>query len=61
MSRKRRRRPVSNARLIEEELEQLDDETYLAVHDALKLVRDPVTPTLAPSEMEEIVWQRLSG
>ncbi|GBE78093.1 hypothetical protein SCP_0109750 [Sparassis crispa] len=40
-----------------------EDETedFIAVQDALKLVIDPLTDTLAPSQVETAVWSRIFG
>ncbi|THV06071.1 SGT1-domain-containing protein [Dendrothele bispora CBS 962.96] len=37
-----------------------EEEEYLVVDDALKLLRDSVTDTRAPPKVEEIVWNRIS-
>lgn len=33
---------------------------FLGAADALKLVRDPSTDTLAPARVEQMVWQRIA-
>jgi len=38
-----------------------DPESFIAIEDAVKLIRDPSVDTLAPSGMEKIIWQRISG
>jgi hypothetical protein len=40
---------------------QLEDEDWITAQDALTLVRDPTVDTQAPSEVEQLVWQRISG
>ncbi|KAI6153350.1 SGT1 protein-domain-containing protein [Pisolithus tinctorius] len=37
------------------------DEDYIAIDDALRLVRDACICTLAPKEVEDAVWKRISG
>lgn len=38
-----------------------EEDTYIAIEDALPLVRDASVDTLAPKAVEDIVWQRISG
>ncbi|KZT74872.1 hypothetical protein DAEQUDRAFT_659111 [Daedalea quercina L-15889] len=38
-----------------------DDDGFITVADALKLVRDPLIDTLAPPTAEQLVWKRISG
>lgn len=35
-------------------------EDFLAVEDALKVLRDPLVDTAAPNGVKEITWQRIS-
>jgi hypothetical protein len=37
-----------------------EQDEYLAAYDALKLLRDTATDTLAPAKIEEAVWNRIS-
>jgi hypothetical protein len=37
-----------------------DDESYISVKDALKVVRDDSVQTRAPSKVESAVWDRTS-
>ena len=57
-SRTRRRRPTPADQDVDEEVE---DDEFIAAHDALSLLRDPNIVTFAPPEVESIVWQRISG
>ncbi|KAI0935983.1 hypothetical protein AcV5_004245 [Taiwanofungus camphoratus] len=38
-----------------------DDEDFITVQDALKLVRDPLLDTQASEEVERTTWRRISG
>ncbi|KAJ3822271.1 SGT1 protein-domain-containing protein [Lentinula raphanica] len=38
-----------------------ESEDYLAVEDALKLIRDPSVDTIADPAIEQVVWNRISG
>ncbi|KAF8624765.1 hypothetical protein AX15_005659 [Amanita polypyramis BW_CC] len=38
-----------------------DDSEWLSTNDAVKLVRDSIYDTFAPSIVEKLVWQRISG
>ncbi|KAF9474292.1 SGT1-domain-containing protein [Pholiota conissans] len=38
-----------------------EDESFIAAEDAVYLVRDTSTDTLAPPSIEKIVWNRISG
>ncbi|KAF4623707.1 hypothetical protein D9613_001668 [Agrocybe pediades] len=60
-SRKRQRRKLPGANDSDnEDLEVGDDDTFIAVEDAVKIVRDPSVNTLAPAAVERIVWERIS-
>ena len=41
------------------ESEENDD--FITAVDAVKLVRDPLVDTLAPQNVQDIVWKRISG
>ena len=41
-------------------IDQPEDEDFLNVQDAIRLVRDPLTDTFAPSEVQAAVWGRIS-
>ena len=43
-----------------DELGQPEDEDFLNAADGVRLVRDPLTDTLAPPSVENAVWQRIS-
>ncbi|EGO02725.1 hypothetical protein SERLA73DRAFT_70211 [Serpula lacrymans var. lacrymans S7.3] len=59
---KRYRRQLPGANHDDDEDGNLDEqEDYLAVQDALTLVRDTTADTQAPQSVENIVWQRISG
>lgn len=63
-SRKRRRRRLPGGRDSDDEgdtIGQDDDDDWLAIQDALLLVRNPNEKTQAPLEVEKLVWQRISG
>lgn len=60
----RRRRRISGSKGSDDEGDIAGDddlEEYLAIDDALKLVRDATVITRAPSAVENVVWQRISG
>ncbi|OJA18839.1 hypothetical protein AZE42_00817 [Rhizopogon vesiculosus] len=59
--RRRRRIPGSKGSDDEGDIAGDDFEDYLAIDDALKLVRDAIAVTRAPSEVENTVWQRISN
>jgi hypothetical protein len=44
-----------------ESLENGANDEFIATSDALKLIRDPHTDTLAPPAVEKLVWDRISG
>lgn len=44
-----------------ESLENEENEEFIATVDALKLIRDPQSNTLAPPDVEKLVWDRISG
>jgi hypothetical protein len=44
-----------------ESLENEENDEFIATVDALKLVRDPQSDTLAPPDVEKLVWDRISG
>ncbi|KZT06347.1 uncharacterized protein LAESUDRAFT_679939 [Laetiporus sulphureus 93-53] len=59
---RRRRYPGAKDSDEEGDMTQIDDdEDYITVQDAIKLVRDPLVDTFAPAEVEQTVWTRLSG
>ncbi|KAH7883844.1 SGT1-domain-containing protein [Phlebopus sp. FC_14] len=58
--RKRRRLPGTQDS-DDEDATDSKDEQYIAVEDALALVRDTSIDTLAPKAVENTVWQRISG
>ncbi|THH18092.1 hypothetical protein EW146_g2832 [Bondarzewia mesenterica] len=62
-SSKRRRRSLPGAKDDDAEGEALngDQEDFIDVNTALSLVRDTIIKTLAPAEVEQAVWQRISG
>ncbi|KAJ7596676.1 SGT1 protein-domain-containing protein [Mycena floridula] len=63
-SRARRRRVIPGGRRDEDEDNATidhDDESYIAVDDALRIVRDPALDTLSPSQTEALIWRRISG
>lgn len=63
-SRKRSRRRLSTSKNSVDEgdnIGQDNDEDWIAAQDALKLVRDAAVNTRAPLEVEQLVWQRISG
>ncbi|KAF8887981.1 SGT1 protein-domain-containing protein [Gymnopilus junonius] len=59
-SRQRRRRKLPGAADSDDDAE-VDNEDFIAGEDAIKLVRNSSIDTLAPAEVEKIVWQRISG
>lgn len=60
--RKRHHRKLPNAADEDEDENPVeDDETFIAAEDAVRLLRDSLTDTLAPPAVEEIVWQRIDG
>ncbi|KDR84832.1 hypothetical protein GALMADRAFT_233248 [Galerina marginata CBS 339.88] len=61
-SRKRNRRKLPGAADSDDEITEAgDDDTFIATEDAVSIVRDPIINTLAPPEVEKIVWKRISG
>ncbi|KAF8649824.1 hypothetical protein AX16_005589 [Volvariella volvacea WC 439] len=65
-SRKRIRRKLPNTGESDDEGEHdaiidQDEEDWIAANDALKLVRDPLVDTFAPSAVESILWRRISS
>ncbi|KAG1757291.1 SGT1 protein-domain-containing protein [Suillus lakei] len=58
---RRRRFPGSKDSDDEGDIVGDDLEEYLAIDDALKLVRDATVDTRAPRTVENTVWQRISG
>ncbi|KAG0703146.1 SGT1 protein-domain-containing protein [Suillus ampliporus] len=58
---RRRKFPGSKGSDDEDDIVGDDLEEYLAIDDALKLVRDATVDTRAPRTVENTVWQRLSG
>lgn len=60
-SKPRKRRGIPGGREHENEYHFADEEgEYIAIEDALPLVRDASVDTLAPKAVEDIVWQRIS-
>jgi hypothetical protein len=41
--------------------ENIEQDEFIATHDALDLVRNPKVPTLAPPQVEKTVWQKTIG
>ncbi|KAF8971494.1 SGT1 protein-domain-containing protein [Flammula alnicola] len=61
-SRKRRHRKLPGAADSDDEDGTAgDDDTFIAVEDAVKFVRDSSLDTLAPPDVEKIIWQRIAG
>ncbi|KAF8807259.1 SGT1-domain-containing protein [Phlegmacium glaucopus] len=58
-SRRKSRRKLPGA--TDSDDEGNDPESFIAVEDGVKLVRDASVDTLAPSGVEKIIWQRISG
>lgn len=61
---KPRRRPRIPGRREHEDEDHFaadEEDEYIAIEDALPLVRDASVDTLAPKGVEDIVWQRISG
>ncbi|KAF9786137.1 SGT1 protein-domain-containing protein, partial [Thelephora terrestris] len=44
----------------DEGVDFLEDDSYISVKDALKFIRDETVQTRAPSELEDVVWNRIS-
>ena len=44
-----------------DEDESSTDDSYIAVDDALPLVRDTTVDSLAPKDVEDATWKRISG
>lgn len=59
-SRQRRRRRLPGAPDSDDDVD-IHHEDFISVQDAIKLVRDPSVETLAPAEVENLVWHRISG
>lgn len=59
--RKRLRIPGGKAHEDEDHLAADEEDEYIAIEDALPLVRDASVDTLAPKAVEDTVWQRISG
>ncbi|KAJ3750022.1 SGT1 protein-domain-containing protein [Lentinula detonsa] len=58
----RRKQKSSGASLSDDENSSMQElEDYIAVEDALKLVRDLNVDTLAPPAVEQVIWTRISG
>ncbi|KAH9890964.1 SGT1-domain-containing protein [Cubamyces lactineus] len=60
-NRRRRYLPHQSAEEGEELHEDEDEEDFISATDAVKLVRDPLVDTTAPSKVEEVVWKRIAG
>ncbi|KAF8845344.1 SGT1-domain-containing protein [Paxillus ammoniavirescens] len=59
--RRRRNTPGAKESDNEDHIADENDDGYLAVEDALPLVRDVSLDILAPKAVEDAVWQRISG
>ncbi|KAF7339943.1 Protein ecdysoneless [Mycena venus] len=59
-SRKRQRRKLPGRNDSDDEAED-DQEDFLCVEDALKILRDESIDTLAPTEVQNAVWARTNG
>jgi len=59
--RKRPRIPGGRKREDEDHFAADEENGYIAIDDALPLVRSASVDTLAPKAVEDIVWQRISG
>jgi len=57
---KKRQRPRLAAAMDEDD-ESPTGDSYIAVEDALSLVRDATIDTLAPKEVEDATWKRISS
>ncbi|KIM67044.1 hypothetical protein SCLCIDRAFT_1210513 [Scleroderma citrinum Foug A] len=57
---KKRHRPRMAA-VMDEDDESPTDDSYVTVDDALSLVRDTTIDTLAPKEVEDATWKRVSN
>lgn len=63
-SRPRCRRRSPNSRDSDDEVNHIGedgDDDWIAVGDALKIVRDPSVNTLSPPQVESLIWKRISG
>lgn len=49
------------AAVMDEDDESPTDDSYVTVDDALSLVRDTTIDTLAPKEVEDATWKRVSN
>lgn len=56
----RRHLPGADDDDMEESALSAADDDYLGPADAVRLVRDPSVDTIAPDEVEAVVWERLS-
>lgn len=59
--RKRPRIPGGREHEDEDHFAADEEDDYIAIEDALPLVRDASVGSLAPKAVEDIVWQRISG
>ncbi|KAK0198551.1 SGT1 protein-domain-containing protein [Armillaria mellea] len=62
-SRRRRRRKISASKDNDEEdyvIQDEDEDDFIAVEDALELVRDTAVETRSPIAVENLVWDRIS-
>ena len=41
--------------------DELDPDAYLDPLEAIALVRDPLIPTASPKQVQEAIWNRISG
>ena len=59
--RKRPRIPGGREHEDEDNFAADEEDDYIAIEDALPLVRDASLDTFAPRAVEDVVWQRISG
>ncbi|KAI1797621.1 SGT1 protein-domain-containing protein [Ganoderma leucocontextum] len=62
-SKTRRRKYVSRQDNDDEDniAEDQDNDEFITAVDAVKLVREPLADTLAPQNVQDVVWKRISG
>ncbi|KAF9056667.1 SGT1 protein-domain-containing protein [Panaeolus papilionaceus] len=60
-SRQTRRKLPGKTESDDEGLGETDDDSFLSITDAVRLVRDPPSDTFAPQEVQRAVWQRIAG
>ena len=61
ISRKRHRGSFPGADGDDDDARPVDDDSFIAAEDAIKLVRDPSIDSYATLDLEKIVWQRIAG